>query len=181
MLLPEFLEAICRAIDKASPLPAFENKDEWPMSRRQELPLIDKLENMLLVLVKLITHPDYKYLREKFPLPTKDLATGLYVPDYESPYYQGYIVKPGVRKKEHYKSNIPVSNKNVTATDTSEIKNKVQENIISDTNSEAGGEKKSNNNEVGNEIKVEENKNEEENKEKNNITEASAQVETSAG
>ena len=181
MLLPEFLEAICRAIDKASPIPVFENKDEWPMSRRQELPLIDKLENMLLVLVKLITHPDYKYLREKFPLPSKDLATGLYVPDYESPYYQGYIIKPGVRKKEHYKSNIPVSSKNVAVNDTNEIKNKVQENIISDTNSEKGGEKNNNSNEGANEIKVEENKTEEENKDKNNITEASAQVETSAG
>ena len=100
MLLPEFLEALCRAVDKASPIPPGENKDEWPLSRRQAQPLINKLENILPVLIKLITHPDLKNLREKFPMPLKDLTTGLYVPNFESPFYQGYIIKPGIKKKE---------------------------------------------------------------------------------
>ena len=93
MLLPEFLEALCRVIDKSSPYPLNENKEDWPLERRQKQPLIDKLENILPVLMKLITHPDYKILKDKFPIPTKDISTGLYVPNFESQFYKGYKIK----------------------------------------------------------------------------------------
>ena len=98
MLLPEFLEAISRAIDKASPYPPAESKEDWPMEKRQNQHLVEKLENVLPILMKLITHPDFKILRDKFPTPTKDLSTGLYIIDYENQFYQGYIIK--VTKKE---------------------------------------------------------------------------------
>ena len=97
MFLPEFLEALCRTVDKASPIPPGEPKEEWPMEKRQAQPLVKKLENILPVLIKLITHPDLKLLREKFPMPPKDLVTGLYVPNYDSPFYKDYYIKPGSR------------------------------------------------------------------------------------
>ena len=168
MLLPEFLEALCRAIDKASPIPFDENKDEWPMSRRQNQPLINKLENILPILIKLITHPDYKFLKEKFPLPLKDLITGLYVPNYESPYYQGYVIKPEIRKKDRLKSNATIkrnSNLNVNSNtnntnNTNDSVTKTQESAaISDTTSVNDAEKNKNE-QKGKEIKVEENKTE---------------------
>jgi hypothetical protein len=43
-------------------------------------------------LIKLITHPEYKYLREKFPMPPKDPATGLYKINTESPFYLGFLI-----------------------------------------------------------------------------------------
>ena len=66
---------------------------------------IKKLENILPSLIKLITHPDLKVLREKFPIPPKDLVTGLYTPNYDSPFYKDYIIKPGqgVKKPEKKK------------------------------------------------------------------------------
>ena len=170
MLLPEFLEALCRAIDKASPIPIDESKEDWPMERRQKQPLINKLENILPILIKLITHPDYKFLKEKFPMPLKDLITGLYIPNYDSPYYQGYIIKPGVRTKTHYKSIIPSKSNSNLNTNISDNINKVQENpIISDNASVNDGEKNKNE-QKGNEIKVEENKNEENKVEENKNT-----------
>ena len=98
MMLPEFLEALSRTIDRASPIPPNENKDDWPMEKRQAQPLINKLENILPLLIKLITGQDFKNLKEKFPMPLKDLMTGLYVPNYENPFYLGYVIKPGVKK-----------------------------------------------------------------------------------
>ena len=94
MFLPEFLEALCRAVDKASPIPLGDSREDWPMEKRQAQPLVKKLENILPSLIKLITHPDLKILREKFPMPPKDLVTGLYTPNYESPFYKDYIIKP---------------------------------------------------------------------------------------
>ena len=94
MFFPEFLEALCRAVDKASPIPPDEQPEDWPKEKRAAQPLVNKLENVIGRLIKLITHPDYKYLREKFPMPQKDLATGLYIVNYDSPFYQGFIIKP---------------------------------------------------------------------------------------
>ena len=189
MLLPEFLEALCRAIDKASPMPPGENKDEWPLSRRQAQPLINKLENILPVLIKLITHPDFKNLREKFPMPLKDLVTGLYTPNFENPFYQGYIIKPGIKKKEVIKTIIPVQSKENDVINNDNI-NKVQENnIINDIeNNKIENEENNDKKDTeDNEIKIEDNKDEkgEENKEKDNNeeignTDGSAQVETTA-
>ena len=165
MFFPEFLEALCRAVDKASPIPFEENKDDWPMSRRQALPLIKKLENILPVLIKLITHPDYKYLREKFPMPLKDLITGLYIPNFDSPFYQGYVIKPGMRRRAQLKTIRPLRHK--TNISSKNLLNKSQENIIAnETISDNEGEK--NKISQGNEVKIEENKDIRENKEKNN-------------
>ena len=159
MLLPEFLEALCRAVDKASPIPPGENKDEWPHSRRQAQPLINKLENILPTLIKLITHPELKNLREKFPMPLKDLTTGLYVPNLESPFYQGYIIKPGIKKKEKPVEN--VSNNTNTNDNLNKNQDSINLNVGADTND--GENKKI---EDINVEKKEENEEKEENKEK---------------
>ena len=98
MMFPEFLEALSRAIDKASPFPLNENKEDWPFEKRQKQPLINKLENILPILIKLINDNDFKNLKEKFPIPSKDILTGLYVPNFENPFYLGYIIKPGTKK-----------------------------------------------------------------------------------
>ena len=177
MFLPEFLEALCRAVDKASPIPPGENKEEWPMPRRQAQPLINKLENILPVLIKLITHPDLKNLKDKFPMPLKDLVTGLYTPNYENPFYQGYIIKPGLKKKEAPKPAAPAA----TTTTSGDNANKTQENSMNATGEinpeeskvneepteEEAKEKENNGEGEGDgEIKIEDNKEEEE--EKNN-------------
>jgi hypothetical protein len=187
MLLPEFLEALCRAIDKASPMPPGENKDEWPLPRRQAQPLINKLENLLPLLIKLITHPDYKTLKEKFPMPLKDLVTGLYVPNFDNPFYQGYIIKPGMRRKEKLKSIIKAPNK--TSVIGNENANKVQENTSNNDTSDAKGvneEENNKNNLVDDEKKIiekheeeeKEEKEENDNAQKAGNNEGSAQVET---
>ena len=97
MLLPEFLEALCRAVDKASPYPPGDNPDDWPKEKRVAQPLVNKLENIIGKLIKLITHPDYKVLKEKFPTPEIDPSTGLYKLNYDNPFYQGYIIKINAR------------------------------------------------------------------------------------
>ena len=126
MLLPEFLEALCRAIDKASPYPPSENKEEWPMERRQKQPLVNKLENTLPILMKLITHPDYKLLKEKFPIPNKDIITGLYIPNFDNQFYQGYRIK---NKKDDYDLDINVDHNedNNTESSVSDIENNNKE------------------------------------------------------
>ena len=160
MFLPEFLEALCRTVDKASPIPPGEAKEEWPLEKRQAQPLVKKLENILPVLIKLITHPDLKVLREKFPMPQKDLVTGLYVPNYDSPFYKDYYIKPGSRspkpiriKKE--KANVPKNNQTSTENigdnkeNNNEIKNeeiKKEENAKADNNVEEKKEENNNNN-----------------------------------
>lgn len=92
MFFPEFLEGLCRAIDKASPIPPDEQIEDWSKEARAKQPLVNKLENIMPRLIKLITHPEYKYLREKFPMPPKDPATGLYKINTESPFYLGFLI-----------------------------------------------------------------------------------------
>ena len=91
MFLPEFLEGLCRTVDCASPMPPGETG--WTKEQRNSQLLIEKLENMTETTIRMIRHPDYKYLIDKFPRPNKDIQTGLYKIDYESPFYQGYIIK----------------------------------------------------------------------------------------
>ena len=138
MFLPEFLEALCRTVDKASPIPPGESKEEWPLEKRQAQPLVKKLENILPVLIKLITHPDLKLLREKFPMPPKDLVTGLYIPNYDSPFYKDYIIKPGQRCPKPIRIKKEKVNKNVTnnenAGDNNENKEKKDEEAKKDNN-----------------------------------------------
>ena len=184
MYLPEFLEALCRSVDKASPIPPGESRDEWPMPRRQAQTLFQKLENILPSLIKLIRHPDLKNLREKFPIPSKDLVTGLYVPNYENPFYQGYIIKPENRKKNVTKkaeagptTENAENNNNVNADNVDNNENKENENVennvegeIIEENKEEEEKKEENNeegNEEGQEEGKEENKEEEEKKEEN--------------
>ena len=103
MFFPEFLEALCRAVDKASPMPPDEQPEDWPKEKRAAQPLINKLENVIGRLIKLITHPDYKILREKFPMPAKDLATGLYIINYDNPYYHPNTLCYNLILQEYYK------------------------------------------------------------------------------
>ena len=105
MFLPEFLEGLCRAVDKASPIPPNENPEEWSKEKRAAQPLINKLENIFPKLLKLITHPDWKVIRDKFPMPEKDIATGLYNYNYDNPYYQGYIIKVNLQQRAEKRRN----------------------------------------------------------------------------
>ena len=101
MDFPEFLEGMCRAIDKASPAPPDEKIEDWPFEKRFEQPLINKLENIIFDILKGITHPDYKVIKEKFPPLIKDHVTDLYIIDYENnPFYQGYIIKNDVKSNK---------------------------------------------------------------------------------
>ena len=163
MFLPEFLEALCRTVDKASPIPPGEAKEEWPLEKRQAQPLVKKLENILPVLIKLITHPDLKLLREKFPMPQKDLVTGLYVPNYDSPFYKDYIIKPGQRRQ---KPTITMRiKKEKTSIDAKDIKpNEINENVNDVKDKKDDVENLQLNNEKDNDNNVNENDNIGENK-----------------
>ena len=175
MLLPEFLEAISRAIDKASPYPPGDNKDDWPMEKRQNQHLVDKLENVLPIMMKLITHPDYKLLRDKFPIPTKDLSTGLYMPDFENQFYQGYIIKPTIKPKElELNNNDIIDNDNDNKEKKEEndgnkiIEEEKKDNIVNEENNlkqESDNNQKEKNEEI---INDENNKDNVEVKEENN-------------
>ena len=90
MIFPEFLEAICRFTDKLSPIPNNEDPSKWNMSRRQSQSLFQKLETMIPRLVVLIKGK-YKNVKDKFILPIKDKETGLYIINYENPFYEGKI------------------------------------------------------------------------------------------
>ena len=166
MLLPEFLEALCRAVDKASPIPPGEPKEDWPLEKRQAQPLVKKLENILPMLIKLITHPDLKLLREKFPMPHKDLVTGLYVPNYESPFYKDYIIKPGQRSQKRTKTRTRTRKQSINAAvDNTE---KTGENIEDNDQTKEKKEEEINKEENKDDTIEEKNENKEENMEENN-------------
>ena len=166
MLLPEFLEALCRAVDKASPIPPGEPKEDWPLEKRQAQPLVKKLENILPMLIKLITHPDLKLLREKFPMPHKDLVTGLYVPNYESPFYKDYIIKPGQRSQKRTKTRTRTRKQSISAAvDNIE---KSGENIEDNDQTKEKKEEEINKEENKDDTIEEKNENKEENMEENN-------------
>ena len=98
MVFPEFLEAICRFIDKLSPIPKGEDPSKWDMKRRQEQPLIAKIETMIPQLMRLISG-QYKNIRDKFTLPEREEDSGLFKIDYDNPLYEGKIPKRVKRKK----------------------------------------------------------------------------------
>ena len=98
MVFPEFLEAICRFIDKLSPIPPGEDPSKWDMKRRQEQPLRSKIETMIPQLMRLISN-QYKNIRDKFVTPEIEEETGLYKIDYDNPLYEGKIPKKVKRKK----------------------------------------------------------------------------------
>ena len=123
MFLPEFLEGMCRAIDKASPIPPNENPEEWSKEKRNAQPLINKIENIFPKLLKGITHPDFKVIREKFPMPEKDFATGLYNYNYDNPFYQGYIIKVNLQERANKRKGTRRNTRRATTRFENEIKN----------------------------------------------------------
>ena len=98
MVFPEFLEAICRFIDKLSPIPPGEDASKWDMKRRQEQPLVVKIETMIPQLIKLIS-AKYKNVRDKFIIPQREEDSGLFKIDYDNPLYEGKIPKRSKKKK----------------------------------------------------------------------------------
>ena len=87
----EFCEALCRVIDIYSPYPPEEEEDNWPLEKRKEQFLIEKLENIMPNLYKKINHPKYNLIRDKFIAPLKNQITSLYIIDYKnSSFYKGY-------------------------------------------------------------------------------------------
>ena len=88
MVFPEFLEAICRFIDKLSPVPENENKFEWTFERRNEQDLYIKIENLIPSIMKNIK-PKFKNLKDKFVMPVRDPETGLLTYDITNEFYVG--------------------------------------------------------------------------------------------
>ena len=89
--LIEFSEALCRVIDVISPAPPEEKIEDWPLEKRKEQLLIEKLENIMPQLYKKIEHPQFNIIRDKFKPPLKDQITSLFVIDYKSnSFYNGY-------------------------------------------------------------------------------------------
>jgi hypothetical protein len=86
MTFPEFLEAFCRVIDKYSPVPPGEIPENMTAENRAKQLLNIKLDNIISVLIKSITHPDSKTVKEKFVVPMKD-DYGLYKFDKTSQFY----------------------------------------------------------------------------------------------
>jgi hypothetical protein len=69
------------------------------MQTRQDQHLSQKLENIMPKFIKLISHPDYKYLKEKFVIPQKDEETELLKFDFTSPHYANVIPKAFMSKR----------------------------------------------------------------------------------
>ena len=90
MLFPEFLEALCRFIDKLSPIPNGQEKSKWDLNKRHNQTLLKKLETMLPFLIKLIKDK-FKNVRDKFVLPKKDKESGKYIINYENTFYRGKL------------------------------------------------------------------------------------------
>ena len=89
--LIEFCEALCRVIDIYSPIPPEEKIEDWPIEKRKEQTLIEKLENIMPILYKKIDHPNFNVIRDKFISPLKDQITSLYIVDFKNnSFYNGY-------------------------------------------------------------------------------------------
>ena len=92
MVFPEFLEAICRFIDKLSPIPPGEEPSKWDMKRRYAQPLKNKIQTMIPALTRLISGA-YRNVRDKFVTPAKEEDADLYKIDYDNPLYEGKLPK----------------------------------------------------------------------------------------
>ena len=89
--LIEFCEALFRVIDIICPAPPEEKIEDWPIEKRKEQLLIEKIENIMPQLYKKIDHPNFNVIRDKFKSPLKDQITSLYVIDIKSnTFYNGY-------------------------------------------------------------------------------------------
>jgi len=81
LIFPEFLEAFSRVIDRLSPIPFGDKIENWTAQSRQDQHLSTKIENVIPILIKLITNPDFKYVKEKFPFLSRDEESGLIIYD----------------------------------------------------------------------------------------------------
>ena len=97
MVLPEFLEAFCRFVDRLSPIPYGEDSSKWDMKRRQEQPLDAKIETMIPKIIKLIDGPK-KYVKDQFTMPLRDEDSGYLIINYDNPLYEG-LLPPRTKKK----------------------------------------------------------------------------------
>ena len=89
--LIEFCEALCRVIDIFSPIPPGDKIEDWPLEKRKEQSLIEKIENIMPIIFKKIDHPKFNVVRDKFISPLKDQITSLYIVDYKNnSIYNGY-------------------------------------------------------------------------------------------
>ena len=89
--LIEFCEALCRVIDIISPRPPEEKIEDWPLEKRKEQLLIEKIENIMPQLYKKIDHPKFNLIRDKFISPLKDQISSLYIIDFKNNiFYNGY-------------------------------------------------------------------------------------------
>ena len=89
--LIEFCEALFRVIDILSPPPPEDKIEDWPIEKRKEQLLIEKIENIMPQLYKKIDHPKFNNIRDKFISPLKDQITSLYVIDIKSnSFFSGY-------------------------------------------------------------------------------------------
>ena len=52
---------------------------------------MQKLDNIAHIIVKNITSSDYKLIKEKLPLPMKDMETGLYTWDSNLAFYANLV------------------------------------------------------------------------------------------
>ena len=98
MVFPEFLEALCRFIDKLSPIPPGEDPSKWDMKRRQAQPLRNKIQTMIPMLTRLISGA-YRNVRDKFVTPAKEEDVDLYKIDYDNPLYEGKLPKRIKKRK----------------------------------------------------------------------------------
>jgi len=97
MEFKEFIEAMCRVVDKLSPHPPNDNLEDWPIPKRQDQHLAAKLENLINVFLNGITNNDYKFIKDRMPLPKKDEESELYKYDSVSSFY--YILLPKTTSK----------------------------------------------------------------------------------
>ena len=97
MVLPEFLEAFCRFVDRLCPIPYGEDSSKWDMKRRQEQPLDAKIETMIPRIIKLIDGPK-KYVKDQFTMPLRDEDSGFLIINYDNPLYEG-LLPPRTKKK----------------------------------------------------------------------------------
>lgn len=98
MNFPEFIEAMCRIIDKAV---------------SKDVLLIEKLEIYKQAFQKLISpSQEFKQIKEKFTLPKKNTELDLYEFDKNSPFYQGILFPPEKDLRE-YRQAYAKSTKNL--------------------------------------------------------------------
>lgn len=71
----EFFEAMARVAEGVSAMPAGALAEEWPLARRREQLLADKMDNLVPALLAVTK----KEFREKFRKPERDKSTGLYL------------------------------------------------------------------------------------------------------